>query len=272
MNKLLSILFLLGFFLSIPVHVDAQVQQLLPWPNGQNRAIYNMYTADLNGYTASCPDFHSDPILGKVDIGLSSTDQVVAAEGGKVMAKVTNCVIGDYNCNGGWGNGLEIKAADNRYNYYAHFSSLSDLYNLNDNVSTGQFLGTPGKTGVAGMPGRGVHLHFERWAGDNHNSGTQPLFYEATQQVFPNTAGRLVCGNYTSANNSCTPPAPPNTWLIDQSCTMVGNQVAPSNITISNDATLTIAPGSSLDVNFQTSFLHVSPGSRLIVSPTARIF
>lgn len=104
-NKiLLSFSVVLIMLFIVPVQANAQVLQLLPWSNGLQKAAYRMVTNGTPGFQGYCEDGHTDPMNGKVDFGLSSSDQVLAAEGGEVINKVTNCVVGAKSCNQYWGN------------------------------------------------------------------------------------------------------------------------------------------------------------------------
>ena len=53
---------------------------------------------------------------------------------------------------------------------------------------------------------------------------------------------------------------------------MDSNVIAPRNVTITNNATVTIPGGKWLNVDFTTYYLRILPGSKVIVQPNGRLY
>lgn len=207
------------FFITSSNYVHASVLQKLPWKRGNLEEAAAMVTDGVVGYSESCDNHHADPEEGKIDFKLSSTDDVLAAEKGSIVEFVSDCEGEDESCGSYWGNHIIIKHTTSRYTVYAHLSSVTSGLALNNSVHGGSVLGKAGDTGNAD----GVHLHFERWSCSTQSCSTYPLFFEGTEQVFPNSAGRLVCGDYISKNSTCAPPDSGD-WIVEENCIISGEE------------------------------------------------
>jgi beta-lactamase class A len=71
---------------------------------------------------------------------------------------------------------------------------------------------------------------------------------------------------------SCGPPPAAANWTINVSCEISANTIAPQNVTITNNATVTIFGGRWLNVDFTNSYLRILPGSKLLIRPGARLY
>ena len=67
------------------------------------------------------------------------------------------------------------------------------------------------------------------------------------------------------------PPAVGN-WTINASCDLTAPVIAPQNVTITNNATVTIPGGRWLNVDFRNRYLRILPGSALLIQPGARAY
>lgn len=67
------------------------------------------------------------------------------------------------------------------------------------------------------------------------------------------------------------PPAAGN-WTINASCDLNASVIAPQNVTISNNALVTIPGGRWLNVDFTNRYLRILPGSALLIQPGARTY
>lgn len=67
------------------------------------------------------------------------------------------------------------------------------------------------------------------------------------------------------------PPAAGN-WTINVSCDLGANVIVPQNVTITNNATLTIPGGRWLNVDFTNFYLRITPGARVLIQPGARLY
>lgn len=70
----------------------------------------------------------------------------------------------------------------------------------------------------------------------------------------------------------CGPPPAAANWTINASCEISANTIAPRNVTITNNATVTIFGGRWLNVDFTTYYLRILPGSKLLIRPGARLY
>jgi beta-lactamase class A len=70
----------------------------------------------------------------------------------------------------------------------------------------------------------------------------------------------------------CGPPPAAANWTINVSCEIGANTIAPRNVTITNNATVTIFGGRWLNVDFTTYYLRILPGSKLLIRPGARLY
>jgi hypothetical protein len=195
-NKIVWAVILIALSTSLITPASAQVLQHLPWVAGASKSASAINTTGISGYSGTCNNHHSAPTAGKIDFGLSSSDRVRAAEAGTVVVRKDDCNGQPSTCGSGWGNHVLLRHASDRYTTYAHFDTIESAVTVNQAIGAAEILGVPGSTGQAS----GVHLHFERWTCNSQSCSTYPLFYEGTDQVFPNPEGRLVCGSYTSTN------------------------------------------------------------------------
>lgn len=70
----------------------------------------------------------------------------------------------------------------------------------------------------------------------------------------------------------CGPPPAAANWTINVSCEIGANTIAPRNVTITNNATVTIFGGRWLNVDFTNYYLRILPGSKLLIRPGARLY
>ena len=101
--------------------------------------------------------------------------------------------------------------------------------------------------------------------------GVLATFTASGVQVFDPRNGlikpRLDLG---AALGLCSPPAEGD-WIVSQSCTFHGTAAAPRNVIVQSPATLTVAAGALLDIDFTRFHLRVRDGGRVIVRAGARI-
>ena len=76
----------------------------------------------------------------------------------------------------------------------------------------------------------------------------------------------------TGAGAPCGPPPAAANWTINVSCEIGSNTIAPRNVTITNNATVTIFGGRWLNVDFTNYYLRILPGSKLLIRPGARLY
>jgi beta-lactamase class A len=70
----------------------------------------------------------------------------------------------------------------------------------------------------------------------------------------------------------CGPPPAAANWTINASCEISADTIASQNVTISNNATVTIFAGRWLNVDFTSFYLRILPGSKLLIRPGARLY
>ncbi len=70
----------------------------------------------------------------------------------------------------------------------------------------------------------------------------------------------------------CAPPPAAANWIINVNCEIGVNTIASRNVTITNNATVTIFGGRWLNVDFTTYYLRILPGSKLLIRPGARLY
>jgi len=75
----------------------------------------------------------------------------------------------------------------------------------------------------------------------------------------------------TAAAPQCTPPGAGN-WVITSSCDITGKTVVFGNVTVQNNATLTIKTNQYLSIDFFQFRLLVKDGSRVIIKNGGRVF
>lgn len=71
---------------------------------------------------------------------------------------------------------------------------------------------------------------------------------------------------------SCGQPPAAANWTINASCEISTGTIASMNVTITNNATVTIFGGRWLNVDFTTYYLRILPGSKLLIRPGARLY
>jgi hypothetical protein len=54
-------------------------------------------------------------------------------------------------------------------------------------------------------------------------------------------------------------------WTISEDCTLVSDSIAPGNVNVQNNSTLTISPGVTLDMDFVNQYLHIEFGSGVLI-------
>ncbi len=59
------------------------------------------------------------------------------------------------------------------------------------------------------------------------------------------------------------PPAAAN-WTINASCDLSADTIVPRNVTITNNATVSVPAGRWLNVDFTTYYLRILPGSKVL--------
>jgi len=66
----------------------------------------------------------------------------------------------------------------------------------------------------------------------------------------------------------------PNTgeWIISQGCTVSGNSIAPENVIVEQNVTLTIAENAALDIDFTTFHLLIKSGAKVVIKDGGKIF
>jgi murein DD-endopeptidase MepM/ murein hydrolase activator NlpD len=88
----------------------------------------------------------------------------LAMKAGTVIDRINNCVVGDVECGGQFGNRVYLQHDDGVVTIYAHLSRV--LVNLGDEVTQGQIVGEMGTTGFS----TGNHSHIEFRKGDSRLS------------------------------------------------------------------------------------------------------
>lgn len=182
-------------YFSFPGLVSAELR--LPWDYGVEKEAHRIDTRNVkdvsnNPYNGNCSTHASPNIVGKIDFKLATGENIRSSEDGTVVDSVDECPGG--MCTG-WGKYVTVMHSENSYSLYAHMSSVG--VETGNDVTQGALLGEVGETGNASGP----HIHYEWWTCNGIGCRTNPSFFEGTEQVFPNPAGRLVCGFYTSKNS-----------------------------------------------------------------------
>jgi murein DD-endopeptidase MepM/ murein hydrolase activator NlpD len=88
-----------------------------------------------------------------------------------------------------------------------------------------------------------------------------------------NTVGNSPGTAYQSTNGRVDPCGPPNSgnWIVSSTCIMTGSDSAPANVVVQNNATLTLFPAASLNIDFVNRYLRVESGSRVRIISGGRI-
>jgi subtilisin family serine protease len=68
----------------------------------------------------------------------------------------------------------------------------------------------------------------------------------------------------------CLLPASGN-WTVAESCAFSGSAIVPTSVIVEAGATLTIASGASLDINFSSNHLRIKNGARVIIQSGGKI-
>lgn len=131
----------------------------------------------------------------EIDIDGKIGDPIQAFTGGLVKEVKTGCVVGNKNCNAGWGNTVVISSngIDVRY---AHLNNVD--VRSGQKVGAGSFIGNMGNTGAAiPMAADGSHLHIEarNAQGDLVNLGAIKSF--TTLQGPGNTSEEIQAEAFT---------------------------------------------------------------------------
>lgn len=117
-----------------------------------------------------------NPITGEdeehygIDIsGVDGETNVVATYQGEVITIVDNCTVGDYECNGGYGNMIILSHSNGDYTVYAKLASIDSSVTVGATVMKGQLIG---KVGMTGNTDKAI-LHYELREGGNDISYTK---------------------------------------------------------------------------------------------------
>lgn len=125
-----------------------------------------------------------------IDIGAGVGDNVYAAAEGEVVGRNNNeCNnnigynLGDFSCQGGWGNWIAIKHPNELVTLYTHLTSVLSSIKIGDRVEAKDKIGRVGSSGNV----TGPHLHFsiykefflvpKGYPGYNYNGTLNPLHY-----------------------------------------------------------------------------------------------
>jgi hypothetical protein len=83
--------------------------------------------------------------------------------------------------------------------------------------------------------------------------------------------GFLLTSEAVSAAPACTPPASGN-WTVTQSCDLAPSAVILGDVTVQNNATLTVENNRYLAVDFRVNEVRVRDGSKLVIKSGGRLF
>lgn len=125
-----------------------------------------------------------------IDIGSGIGAKVYAAAEGEVIGRNNNeCDnnigynLGDFSCQGGWGNWIAIKHPNELVTLYTHLTSITSSIKVGDRVEAKDIIGRVGSSGNV----TGPHLHFsvykefflvpKGYPGYNYNGTLNPLHY-----------------------------------------------------------------------------------------------
>jgi len=125
-----------------------------------------------------------------IDIGSGAGDNVYAAAEGEIIGRNNNeCNnnigynLGDFSCQGGWGNWIAIKHPNELVTLYTHLTSVLSSIKVGDRVEAKNVIGRVGSSGNV----TGPHLHFsvykefflvpKGYPGYNYNGTLNPLYY-----------------------------------------------------------------------------------------------
>ena len=125
-----------------------------------------------------------------IDIGSGVGDNVYAAAEGEIIGRNNNDCnnnigynLGDFSCQGGWGNWIAIKHPNELVTLYTHLTSVLSSIKVGDRVEAKNVIGRVGSSGNV----TGPHLHFsvykefflvpKGYPGYNYNGTLNPLYY-----------------------------------------------------------------------------------------------
>ena len=125
-----------------------------------------------------------------IDIGSGAGDNVYAAAEGEIIGRNNNDCnnnigynLGDFSCQGGWGNWIAIKHPNELVTLYTHLTSVLSSIKVGDRVEAKNVIGRVGSSGNV----TGPHLHFsvykefflvpKGYPGYNYNGTLNPLYY-----------------------------------------------------------------------------------------------
>jgi len=146
-----------------------------------------------------------------IDIGgVENVTNIIAVKDGTVVSIIDEnggqCVNGNHDCGGGYGNFIIIQHSDGNHTMYAHLATGSLTVKTGDVVMQGQVIGKLGHTGKS----TGPHLHFEVRVGGNDPSSVQdPLVFVSPDNprggvgdiVIPLEFGNAGFFTYTKIND-----------------------------------------------------------------------
>ncbi len=125
-----------------------------------------------------------------IDIGSGIGDNVYAAAEGEIVGRNNNDCnnnigynLGDFSCQGGWGNWIAIKHPNELVTLYTHLTSVLSSIKVGDRVEAKNVIGRVGSSGNV----TGPHLHFsvykefflvpKGYPGYNYSGTLNPLYY-----------------------------------------------------------------------------------------------
>lgn len=104
-----------------------------------------------------------------IDYGAPTGTPILASDGGEVVDVQFDCVVGDEDCGGGYGNFVRVRHNNGLETVYAHAHTVNVRKGMN--VDQGQTIATVGSTGIS----TGPHLHFEVRRGPGWGKQTNDL-------------------------------------------------------------------------------------------------
>ncbi len=109
-----------------------------------------------------------------------------------------------------------------------------------------------------------------RYVAADYNLSPPFLVADRPHQLGPPVTGGWERFVVSVESAPCSPP-PSGDWQVSASCTFEGNATAPAGVIVDNDATLTIADGAVLDLDFSQHELLVKSGSQVLVKAGGEI-
>lgn len=153
----------------------------------------------------------------------------------------------------GYNTVLEIQGANGIKVRYLHFSSYS--VGNGSTVNVGDQVGIMGNLGCAS----GNHIHFEVY-----KSGTKLQYNSA---YFPSNPNEWMFVD----SNSCNPPTS-GTWTITQDCEISTLVSYDHDLTIDNNATVTIKSNGNFNLDFANKKLTIKYGSKLYIINGGKLY